>query len=817
MIPRLSSKSERKDGRGQSFRDLSSYLFTGNLGKPDPDRVEWCETLNCHCSDPSQAWAEMAWTYQHADALKAASGARRGGQKNEHPVWHVSLNWRDDQKPTREQMIIAARSVMEKFGLQEHQALIVSHGDTDHAHVHLMVNTVNPFTGKTVDVSRASQYRLSAWASAYERENGQIFCQQREENWKSRGDNKSMHKVWNGLAGQNPALGEAKLKKTYDKSDSRPLWQLKQQAKDLGLSLEGLEKLTGIFRDAWNRQFGRERERETERPALTVNDILRRLTRNESTFTRKELEVAVTNATKSTEEFTALFAKIEASPELVRAPNEKDRYSTQTLVRTEAEMAQAAGGLAATSKHGLSDAARVLDVKANRLSAEQYAALEHVTDDKGLACVVGYAGTGKSTMLGVARQLWEASGYTVKGFALSGIAAESLQGGSGIQSKTLHSLIWNLEHGRLSFSNKDILVVDEAGMVGSRQMHAVLTAAEKAGAKVVLVGDPSQLQAIDAGGAYRAILGRTGAAHITQVRRQRQDWQQGATVALSDGKVSDALKAYQAKGAVHAHASKDTAISSLVTQWAEDLHEKTPALILAATRKDVANLNQEARAAMRSAGLLGADVQVKLREEVMDEPVRDFRLRIAEGERLLFTKNDKTLNVKNGTLGTLESAKGNRLTVRLDGDDRRRVEVDLSTYRNLAYGYALTVHKAQGVTVDRAHVLAGRSMDRHSAYVALSRHRDSVTLHYSRTDARDLDALSRQLGRDRPKGTSLEYFETPQRTSYQGREKQAERSNLRASMSNAVGRSERVKPSHQFKNAEFRMQKPSAKDRGRER
>src|SRR3954465_10669168 len=103
-------------------------------------------------------------------------------------------------------------------------------------------------------------------------------------------------------------------------------------------------------------------------------------------------------------------------------------------------------------------------------------------------------GEGKSTMLGAARETWEAQGYTVRGAALSGIAAESLEGGSGISSRTLASLEHAWGQGRDTLTSRDVLVIDEAGLVGSRQMERVLSLAAEAGAKVVLVGDPEQLQ-----------------------------------------------------------------------------------------------------------------------------------------------------------------------------------------------------------------------------------------------------------------------------------------------------------------------------------
>lgn len=833
MIPRLSSRAKRKDGRGQSFKTLSAYLFNGSLDQPDPARAPWAHTLNCHASDPSQAWAEMAWTYRHADELKQAAGGRLGGQKNNHPVWHLSLNWKESETPTRDHMIETAQSVLRHFGLQDHQALIVNHTDTAHSHIHIMVNTVNPHDGRSVDVSKNSKARLSAWALDYERMHG-IQCEQRVENDKKRTDNRNMHALWETMAQTNPQLGAPKLAATYDKSDSRPLWQLKQLAKDLGLSKEGLDQLVGQFKDAWHTLFKKERAASVEAsparpdgiaPARAANDtprasndpadILVRLTHSQSTFDLADIAKAVNLSTNTRDEFISAYQRVLASPELVKADADS-RYSTKTMIRTEAEMAQAADAMATGRAHALSTTAGFL-VKATHLSSDQKTALDHITKAEGLACVVGYAGTGKSTMLGAARELWEASGYTVRGFALSGIAAEGLQGGSGIQSTTLASLKWHLDHDRAKLGAKDILVIDEAGMVASRQMHMLLTAAATAGAKVVLVGDPAQLQAIEAGGAFKAIIDRAGAAEMTTVRRQQADWQQDATKALARGEVQAALEAYRAQGHVKQHQTDTDAMGALVAEWAQGLGKTTPGLMLAVANKDVAAMNQAARTAMRAAGLLGEDTKIKARDEGIGKPTRDFHLRIAEGELLLFTKNDKTLGVKNGTLGTLVAIKDGSLTVQLDGQDKRRVSVDLSTYRNITHGYALTIHKAQGVTVDRAHVLATRSMDRHAAYVSLSRHREKVTMHYSAEQARDLTSLSARLSRDRTKGTTLDHFKQPSRTLQQSRADKIERANLGTMLSHQVSKAERTRPSAQFQMSKGPMKLPPARDYGRER
>ena len=104
MIPRVSGRSARTDGRGRSFRDLSRYLFEGAAERQNPERVTWAQALNTRISDPAEAWREMAWTWEHADDIKEAAGVRRGGRRNEAPVWHVSLNWHEDERPTPEQM-----------------------------------------------------------------------------------------------------------------------------------------------------------------------------------------------------------------------------------------------------------------------------------------------------------------------------------------------------------------------------------------------------------------------------------------------------------------------------------------------------------------------------------------------------------------------------------------------------------------------------------------------------------------------------------------------------------------------------------------
>lgn len=111
--------------------------------------------------------------------------------------------------------------------------------------------------------------------------------------------------------------------------------------------------------------------------------------------------------------------------------------------------------------------------------------------------------------------------------------------------------------------------------------------------------------------------------------------------------------------------------------------------------------------------------------------------------------------MKNGTLGTIERVGASSMTVATDSG--REVRFDLKDYNDVDHGYAATIHKAQGMTVDRVHVLATPGMDRHAAYVALSRHRDRVDLHYGRDDFADHTRLARTLSRERSKDMASDY------------------------------------------------------------
>lgn len=497
-------------------------------------------------------------------------------------------------------------------------------------------------------------------------------------------------------------------------------------------------------------------ERIRANPKLALDAI----THTQATFTKRDLAMFVHRHSDGANQFNAVMTAVRQSPDLVELGKDgrgDERFTSRDMIETEQRLQHAADLMKAREHHRVSTASREMvlgraEARGFTLSGEQNVALAHVTKADSLSIVVGYAGTGKSAMLGIAREAWEDAGYTVRGAALSGIAAENLESGSVIQSRTIASLEHQWGKGCEVLTSRDVLVVDEAGMVGSRQMERVLSAAAEAGAKVVLVGDPEQLQAIEAGAAFRSIHERHGGVEITQVRRQHEDWQRDATRHLATGRTAQAVHAYYDHGHIHEADTREDARKELVERWDKDRIDTPEAsrLILTHTNDEVQALNALARDRLKARGELGDDVELKV-----ERGDRTF----AAGDRVLFLKNERGLDdkggVKNGTLGTAESVEANRMSVRLD--DGRSVAFDLKDYNAIEHGYAVTIHKSQGVTIDRVHVLATPGLDSHSSYVALSRHRASVDLHYGKDDFDDQTRLSRTLSRERSKDMALDH------------------------------------------------------------
>jgi conjugative relaxase-like TrwC/TraI family protein len=353
---------------------------------------------------------------------------------------------------------------------------------------------------------------------------------------------------------------------------------------------------------------------------------------------------------------------------------------------------------------------------------------------QGVALVVGRAGTGKTFALGIARHAWQLDGYRLLAAAPTGIATISLQGEGFEDVATCDRLLGDLDVGREQLDARTVLVVDEAGMVGSRKLTRLLEHAQQARAKVVLVGDDRQLAAIDAGGGFRALRLRLGASELIENRRQHQAWEREALELVRSGLVEEAVAAYRAHDRVVAADSKPAATLALLQDWwtAFQQAEQNPAqevIVLAARRAEVDRLNSACQELASARGRLGPDrIQVEDRQ-------------LAVGDRVVCGHNAiAELAVANGSRGTITALdpQTRTLTLRLDGPDGRKVILPRSYLdgrrqgernRRVDLAYATTGHRAQGLTRGRALVRLTGTEDVNWLYVQLSRARQDTHLY----------------------------------------------------------------------------------------
>lgn len=208
---------------------------------------------------------------------------------------------------------------------------------------------------------------------------------------------------------------------------------------------------------------------------------------------------------------------------------------------------------------------------------------------------------------------------------------------------------------------------------------------------------------------------------------------------------------YQVNGNIRELTTREEAKDQLLKEWAEHQAEHKPkhqtSLMMAYTNRDVGELNQGARQYRKIHGELRGPGYTFMTEK----GERTF----SAGDRIIFLRNEHSLGVRNGSLGTVESISKGVLAVKLDKGDR--VAIDTTMYRDFDHGYAATVHKTQGSTLDRTFVLGSRHFDKHTAYVAMSRHREDVSMYYGKDDFKDFNDLKHVMTREQPKGLIVDY------------------------------------------------------------
>jgi conjugative relaxase-like TrwC/TraI family protein len=465
------------------------------------------------------------------------------------------------------------------------------------------------------------------------------------------------------------------------------------------------------------------------------------LTGHASTFTRPDVLVALGAGLAGAgrtelEELADRFLAERAVSVVADRVLEERRWSTPELLAVEQRLVASATGRTGDEVARVSHQAVGEALAAHPSAGQDQQAMvrDLCRGGHGVAVVVGRAGTGKTFTLGIARHAWQLDGYRLLAAAPTGIATMSLQGEGFEDVATCDRLLGDLDRGEEQLNGRTVLVVDEAGMLGSRKLARLLEHAHHAQAKVVLVGDDRQLAAIDAGGGFRALRMRLGASELTENRRQHQAWEREALELVRSGLVEEAVAAYRAHDRVVAADSKPAATLALLQDWwtAWQQAKRDPAqevVVLAARRTEVDRLNTACQELLAARGRLGGE-----RLQVEDR-------KLAVGDRVVCGHNAiGELGVANGSRGTITALDPHTrtLTLRLDGDDGQEITLPRSYLdgrgrgernRRVDLAYATTGHRAQGLTRGRALVRLTGTEDVNWLYVQLSRARQDTRLY----------------------------------------------------------------------------------------
>jgi len=496
--------------------------------------------------------------------------------------------------------------------------------------------------------------------------------------------------------------------------------------------------------------------------ARDPEQVLAALTRHNATFTERDLDRFLDKQlgpeTGSRDTIAAVRTAVLGHRDLIalheRESGEAAERFTTRQVRAEERSALAEAVRLGRARSGPVSASPAAAARhARPLRPDQAVAFDRAIGPGGLVLIEGRAGTGKSYTLAAIRDAHERDGRRVVGLAPTNAVAQDLAADGFRESGTVHAALFRLKNGRTAWDRRTVVVVDEAAMLDTRVTGELLAAARQSGAKLILAGDDRQLASIERGGLFSELKARHGAAEITEVTRQRVDWQRQAARDLAEGRFAAAVGAFDKGEAITWTATQDEARQALVAAWQRDTEARPGAsrFVFAYTNRDVDALNAELRQVRRARGeLAGEDVAFETRHGRAD---------FAVGDRVQFTETDKRRGILNGHVGTITGldARSGAVTARLDAahGPGREVTWSAAEFRGFRHGYAGTIYKGQGKTLDHTYLYHTAHWRAAASYVALTRQRESAAVFVARETARDAGQLAWQMARGEVRAASV--------------------------------------------------------------
>lgn len=384
---------------------------------------------------------------------------------------------------------------------------------------------------------------------------------------------------------------------------------------------------------------------------------------------------------------------------------------------------------------------------------EQAVAFATILTDPGLSLLQGAAGTGKTYLTRMVRSALVKKGYHVLGTAPSHKAAGGLQAEAGFDKKdcrVLAKLLLEFETGNISLDDRTVIIVDEAGMIGTSDMDRLLVACAESGARVLLQGDAAQYRPVSAGAPFALLQRLQTPARLDKIARQqgRTDlqgvWMRAASVDFSQGQTEQALEAYDRMGHIAWESDRKTAVenavSADVSHWIR--HPDETRAMTIQWNQDAGLVAKAMRTRLKAEGLIGA-TEIEIDALPRGKSMVVSPLPLSEGDDLIFGETTKgpgwQLNnadvVRMVEIDTSSAKDPVILFEKLGhGHPSERIRASLSqlvgwreegepTVPRLQHAYAVTGHAAQGITVDVHFDLALRPRGQEGTYVCATRHR----------------------------------------------------------------------------------------------
>ncbi|MBU0782752.1 MAG: relaxase domain-containing protein [Gammaproteobacteria bacterium] len=413
-------------------------------------------------------------------------------------------------------------------------------------------------------------------------------------------------------------------------------------------------------------------------------------------------------------------------------------YSTPEMIRIEQEIVSMASELVQSPWLSVGEDSIKRQCQQRNLNDQQIKAALKATSTSRIAVIEGAPGSGKTTTLSPIVDVYRKEGCRVIGGASAWKIANMLRDDLQIESRAIASWIEQSQKGQLPLDSSTLFIVDEAGLLSSREMHSILNTVRESGAKLLLVGDPDQLQAIGAGPGLSLVTRSVEQAKVSKIVRQNEQWLRVAITSLGEGKAKEALTAFHEHGLLIESEGPRASIVTVVDQW-EEIRKENPTasqIIIAKTNAEVHSISQEVRSRLQNTGIVtGPSISF----QATTSSGHPTEITLAAGDQIRFLVKNDSAGVINGSIGRVvkvsETQTGTSKYQRIIADiGERRIVFSPDEFNDekgrarLGWAYASTIYGAQGLTVDHATVLLNNLFDRHDIYVAASRARCTTKL-----------------------------------------------------------------------------------------